>query len=157
LFDDFDLTHHKHVIYYHYADIFRSTFTALSLVYSRFVFTQIGIVVLNTLILIILVGQNNPFKTKKQHSMFLMNEFLTMMSLYHIICFTEFIPEVETKFMLGYSLNGVLAFAVLINMSVIVGAVLSESVVRFKKFNRKRQIEKAKKEKAKREEFFKRE
>jgi len=67
------------------------------------------------------------------------------MSLYHIICFTDFVPDSATKYSLGFSLNAVLAVAVGFNSSIVLVTTLSESYHGFKRYIRRKRFLKAKK------------
>jgi len=65
-----------------------------------------------------MVGHWNPFSTKKQQKIYLMNDGFTMLSLYHIITFTQFVPDPETRNWTGISLNVLLAVAVTANATI---------------------------------------
>jgi len=45
-----------------------------------------------------------------------------------MICFTDFVPKPETIDMIGFSLNGVLAFAIAINIMIIMALVVFEKI-----------------------------
>ena len=44
------------------------------------------------------------------------NEVKLVLIMYHIICFTAFVPDSETKFLIGYSCMGFILIGLLINM-----------------------------------------
>jgi len=64
------------------------------------------------------------------------------MSLYNIICFTDFVPDPQTKYALGFSINGVLAAALAINLGVVLITTVIESSLSIKRWFRNRKLEK---------------
>lgn len=55
------------------------------------------------IVLIIVGGLTNPLKTRYESNMFYFNEVKLIFIMYHIVCFTDFIPDPETRFLVGYS------------------------------------------------------
>ena len=55
---------------------------------------------------VVFVGVVQPFKSRKQNKMELLNEVLTMTIMYHIFCFTDFVPDEQIRFYIGYSCLG---------------------------------------------------
>ena len=52
---------------------------------------------------VVFVGMVAPYKTTKANKIELLNEVLTMFIMYHIFCFTDYVPEEEMRYRLGYS------------------------------------------------------
>lgn len=46
------------------------------------------------------------------------NESTIMLLNYHMLCFTLFVPDLNTQFMMGYSMTGILIFIILVNMAL---------------------------------------
>ena len=52
---------------------------------------------------IILIGFIEPYKEKAHNTGELINEVTTVLIMYHIFCFTDWIPDANVKYDLGYS------------------------------------------------------
>jgi len=49
----------------------------------------------------------------------MVNEFVVMMVMYHLICFTPFVPEIETRFNVGYVLCVLIGLHLAANLALI--------------------------------------
>jgi hypothetical protein len=54
--------------------------------------------------MVILVGYIKPFKVRSENHMELFNEFSTLIVNYHLMCFTSFVPDPDTRELIGNSL-----------------------------------------------------
>ena len=43
-----------------------------------------------------------------------------MISLYHFMCFTPFVPDIPTRGLIGYSLSGILVIYLLVNLAKVI-------------------------------------
>ena len=64
---------------------------------------QFFIFVMCSVAQIILIGIVTPFKTRHENNLETANEVLTMLIMYHIFCFTDFVPEEKTRYYIGYT------------------------------------------------------
>ena len=60
-----------------------------------------------------------PYTTKYEQRMEIANEFIILMVLYVYMCFSDFVPLPETKFMLGFVCCAVVVLHMLFNLGVI--------------------------------------
>jgi len=86
---------------------------------ERWSYLQIMGLMYLSMAVIIILGLSEPFKTKKANRIEIFNEVSTMFVVYHLMIFTDFVPKVETKFLMGYSVIGVTSFNMLINMLMV--------------------------------------
>ena len=59
-----------------------------------------------------------PFKTAGEKKMELFNEVILILVFYTMMCFTQFVPEVETKEKIGYVSASLVALHFLVNLGV---------------------------------------
>ena len=52
---------------------------------------------------VILVGYINPYKNPRINSIAIINEVISVFIMYHIFCFTEWVPDANTKYEIGFS------------------------------------------------------
>ena len=71
--------------------------------YREGIWLQFMILTLTSTALIIIAGFTNPQKTTYERRMERFNEVKLIFIMYHIICFTDFLPDPETTFLVGYS------------------------------------------------------
>lgn len=69
---------------------------------------------------LLLIGYIEPFKSKKDNYMLLMNESFVMLTAYNLICLTDFNAEQSNQFIMGYSMVG----CTTLNMSINMGLML---------------------------------
>jgi len=65
---------------------------------------QFLLMMMTVLVQIILLGTLAPFESRAQVRREFLNESVVMIVLYHLICFTEFVPDLTSRLCLGYSL-----------------------------------------------------
>ena len=77
---------------------------ALSIVMMRnFLVGQFFIFVMTTIFQVIFVGIVQPLKTKQMNKSEIHSEIVTMMIMYHIFCFTDWVQDLNIRHYLGYS------------------------------------------------------
>ena len=58
---------------------------------------------MTSVIQVMFVGLAKPLKTEAMNYMEILNEILTLLIMYHIFCFTDFVPDPEVRYALGYT------------------------------------------------------
>jgi hypothetical protein len=71
--------------------------------------------------MVYLVGHIKPFIRKSDNRTELYNEFTTLVVNYHLMCFTDFVPDVNTRELLGMSLVYVTGGNLLVNLLFVFG------------------------------------
>ena len=80
----------------------RRLLLALSVVMLKhFLVGQFFIFVMTLIFQIMLLGLVKPFKTNLQNKSEINSEIVTMLIMYHIFCFTDWISDVEIRYFLG--------------------------------------------------------
>ena len=64
---------------------------------------QFEIMAFNIIFVIMLIIETKPFEEPQRSFITLCNEVFTMFVLYHFMCFTPWIPEPETRLIMGTS------------------------------------------------------
>jgi len=77
---------------------------------------QFLIVMFTVFVQIIVLTCLVPFKSSSQVGRELVNEAIIMVVLYHLMCFSNFVPDLDTRFILGYSLIAFVVVWLLGNM-----------------------------------------
>jgi hypothetical protein len=54
--------------------------------------------------MVVLVGYIRPFEMRSENNLELFNEFTTLVVNYHLMCFTSFVPDPDTRELIGTSL-----------------------------------------------------
>ena len=75
--------------------------------------------------MLIVVGFVPPFKERILNNMELINEAFVLITNYHLLTFTEFLSDIETRQHMGTSLIVTTVFNLLINLGVISGVTLA--------------------------------
>jgi hypothetical protein len=69
-----------------------------------------------------------PFEEKSHHLQEMVNELVIMMSMYHFLCFSPFVPSISARAYIGYSLSGVLTFYLLFNLFKVIITNIREGI-----------------------------
>ena len=64
---------------------------------------QFFIFVMTSIFQVILVGFIDPYITKQLNTNEIINETITIFIMYHIFCFTDWVPDAKVQYNLGYS------------------------------------------------------
>jgi len=75
--------------------------------------------------------------TNLENNLEIFNEFMVLISIYHVLLFSDFVIDVEDKYTFGWSLCFAIGFQVFVNLSVIVvisfNGAIKKLKLRFKK------------------------
>ena len=66
------------------------------------------------------IGHANPMKSLTSNRMELFNEFCILIVNYHLMCFTDLVPDVDTREIVGKSLEFTMYINVGVNFVVII-------------------------------------
>lgn len=82
----------------------------------------IQLVALNLLNLtsLIYLGQQQPFDNRFKNRIEMFNEFTVCICSMLMMCFTNFIPEIETQSFMGWQMIGVIVINCAVNVTIIV-------------------------------------
>lgn len=58
--------------------------------------------------MLITIGLTKPFKDKKKWKFELMNESVIMVTVYFVMCFSDYVPNINPKIKIGYAFCGFL-------------------------------------------------
>ena len=104
------------VVHHVRLDYFRKVVICISVVfYQEGLWAQILICIMMSVFLIISAGTLNPSLSRADMYMERFNETRLIIIVYHIMCFTDFIPDSETRFNVGFSCIAIIMGGLLIN------------------------------------------
>ena len=92
-----------------------------------YVLTSLFFVNYQAIFMMIVVGYTRPFKIVSGVYLELMNEFATLVLNYHLMCFTEFVDDVDTREFIGRSL----IYTTIINLGINFMLIASKSLLLF--------------------------
>ena len=70
--------------------------------------------------MIIYQGRTSPLLSRFDNNLELMNEWFVCMSTLHLCFYTDFIPDPELQYSLGWSLNGFTLVMITYNLAIII-------------------------------------
>jgi len=89
---------------------------------STTVIWQISLMAMNVIVQVILLGRVAPFKNRFSNHYEMFSETIVMMVMYHLVCFTPFVPDLEVRFMLGYTVSAVICLHLLVSLGILAKA-----------------------------------
>ena len=63
----------------------------------------------------------------------LLNEFVIILAVYHVMCFTPLVPDIDTRIYIGYSFIILIVTHTVISLGVLIYSVIKESHWQWKK------------------------
>lgn len=110
------------VIRYLYVGQFRKLWMVFMLVFmQKNVFWSIVMVNFQAVLMVLVVGDVKPYKSRSDNNTELMNEFTTLVVNYHLMVFTDFVPDIQTREQVGKSLVYVIGGNLLLNLGIVFG------------------------------------
>ena len=85
------------------------------------------------MIVVFVIGWMQPYETKNKWKRELLNEYFIMLTIYHVMCFTESNP-VQMRISMGYSFCFFLSIHVFGNIFFILGMSLKSALWGLKKY-----------------------
>lgn len=118
---------------------FSTTLRKLTLIYVT-VYMQdkpvysIFVLIYQAVYMITLVGYVEPYKNLISNNLDLMNESFVILLIYHMLAFTDFVPDLNTRQNVGISLIALTCLDIMINLGVVTYLLLSNCARRLKLF-----------------------
>ena len=102
-YDSLDEKKNRFLIYPLFS-FYRKLFICMSIILAPTIFiAQYFILTITSIAIIILIGNTLPFKKANRNRSELFYESYIIFFMYHILCFTDFVPEEGIKNYVGYS------------------------------------------------------
>ena len=104
---------------------------------------QINIFIITTLFVMSYASYVLPFDSMLQNIQETINEVYVLIASYHLFCFTEWVYDLNTRFIIGWSLIGVVIANLATNIDIIIGLTISQSIKKSRRAYYKRKYKKA--------------
>jgi len=78
-----------------------------------------------------MLGRVEPFELRRKNELELFNEVTVMFALYHLICFSDFVPDPSMRFSIGYSICTIMSIQLVVNMFLVLRNQFRESKFNF--------------------------
>lgn len=104
------------LIYFPLFLIRRLLFCLLPILLTTHPTFQLQLLLFSSKLNLILYTTLHPHHPHHRHTLELLNESLTVVLIYHMICFTDLVLDPIGKFYMGYSYVGVAGLVVLVNL-----------------------------------------
>ena len=69
--------------------------------------------------MLIYLGHVKPLQTKLSNTIEIMNEFLIDIITFHLLLYTDFVPETTIKFNIGWSNVALISISMFINLNIV--------------------------------------
>lgn len=99
--------------------LLRRAFIGISIAFcSNYYFVQLQMLLVSSLFCLCFLIIARPYETMKTNIVEMINEFLDICTIYLLHCFSFFIPNVETRYKIGWVYLGVVGLVFVINVAV---------------------------------------
>ena len=132
-YKDLDRRKGKEVLLQPFWFLVRRLLLALAVVFLESgVIWQISILTMTVIVQVIILGRVGPFRDQRKNRFELFNEGFVFVVLYHCICFTPFVPDIDTRYYLGYLVIVVISIHMVINIVIIVKTMHRELLMMYR-------------------------
>ena len=112
----------------------RLLMAVIVVVFRNFLWMQIFLKTMSIITAVIIIGEADYFESPFKRRMEFANEVLVMFILYNMISFSPFVPEIETRFKIGYFCCVVEALALTINLWLIMSNSIKVVILKVRIF-----------------------
>ena len=147
MFEELSMEKGPKVLIYPCYFMFRRLLLAIIVViFKKFLWMQIFLNTMSIIIAVVILGEADYFETRFKRTMEFTNEVLVMFILYNMISFSPLVPEIQTRFYVGYFCCIVEAFALAANLYLIIFSSIKGAILRIKIWYARRGLMKGKSE-----------
>ena len=119
MYSGLDLRRGRPSLWQHLLFYARRALIPLSVVYNDYLIVQIVTMVFFVTAQIIMIGHVKPFTGGvPQNRLEIFNECMLMLVMYTFMCFTDFVPDLETQYQVGYVSCGLVIFQLLVCLGI---------------------------------------
>ena len=112
----------------------------VAVVFRNFLWMQIFLTAMTIVAAVILIGEADFFETSFKKKMEFANEVLVMFMLYSMISFSPFVPDIDTRFKMGYFCCIVEAFALAANLWLIISSSVKGLILKVRVYFAKKHL-----------------
>ena len=128
-FEGLSLDNGPYVLIYPFYFMLRRLLLALIVViFRKFLWMQIFLKTYSIIAAVIMLGEANYFETNFKLRMEYANEILVMLMAYNMICFSPFVPEIQTRTKMGYFCCVVESLALAANIWLIMSSSVKGAI-----------------------------
>ena len=128
----------KVLIHPFYFMLRRLMMAIIVVIFRDFLWMQLFIKAMSIVAAVIIIGEADYFETQFKRRMEFANEILVMLMLYNMFSFSPFVPEIETRFKMGYFCCVVEAIALAGNLWLILSSSIKVMILKIRVWFAKR-------------------
>ena len=68
---------------------------------------------------VIILGNVQPHETLFDDRLHVFDEVITMLVVYHLVCFTPFVSDLDVRYQMGYSIIGIICILLAVRLALI--------------------------------------
>ena len=111
----------RSMVIYWASDLIRRAIIAVVVVFATHVlWLQLVVTIWSSIVIMITAGYTRARLSTFDRKMDIFNEIKLLMVTYHIMMFTPFVPDPETKWRIGYSCSAVIVIGTFINSTMVI-------------------------------------
>lgn len=131
LYQDLRLSNGIRVLYQPTFFLIRRIILALTVVVIKeMLILQLLLVFFQSFVAILILQLANPYRIESQLRMEMLNECVLLTVAYTIICFSSWIPNIETKYKIGYVSSCIVCIHLIVNLSIITYTTIKTNIRR---------------------------
>ena len=98
----------------------RLLFSMTCIVFEKDLWLQMSVNFAVGLVNLIYLVKFKPFDDNRVNRLEVMNEATNFVMLYHVMCFTDFVPEAEDRYYIGWSFIACIVVNLIVHMSLLI-------------------------------------
>ena len=133
LYEELDTTKKWPVVIFRTQFYLRRFLIVAAILFTEQACFQIMLLFLQVFLHIFVVGLADPYEHKSKRNQELGNEFVIVLSVYHVMCFTPVVVDIDTRIYIGYSFIALILAHTLASLGILVWSMIKDSLWQLKK------------------------
>ena len=97
----------------------RIIFVLAAIAFEKYPVGQIMMLIAPTIAIIIFIGQEEPLANKMSNRIDIYNNYFIVVVGYCLLCFTDFVPDPQARYTIGYGLIIITLGNVIVNLLIV--------------------------------------
>ena len=133
LYEDLDTDNKWPLLTFRAQFYLRRVLLVIAILLTDHVCYQLMILFAQVFIQIFVIGSLNPYKLKAKRDRELINEFVIVLAVYHVMCFTPVVVDIDTRIYIGYSFIALILTHTLGSLGLLVWSMLRDGIWQLRK------------------------
>ena len=133
LYEELDTKKKWPIIIFKASFYMRRILLVVAILLAKHLCFQIVLLLVQVFLHIVVIGILEPYKAPSKKNRELVNEFVIVLAVYHVMCFSPVVADIDTRIYIGYSFITLIVTHTVVSLGLIARQILKESLWQYKR------------------------